>query len=166
MRINEISTVGYSLWPVLPNELSGSSAHQSLTVRYNSTSRIAYFYRLSTIDSMHPFAIRFLSIGHSFVLLPRCGVFDTGYLRFFDSWILGNKFQKYPPLVEATKYMYDTRRLSEFSPFVEIVRRRIREMKTRIYIFFIDYYSPIYLFSSSKFDSEEFVINDGAKTLE
>lgn len=37
--------------------------YQSLTVRYNSTSRIAYFYRLSTIDSMPllPFVPRYRS---------------------------------------------------------------------------------------------------------
>lgn len=87
---------------------------------------------------------------HSFVLLPRCGVFDTtGYLRFFDSWILGNKFrqfQKYPPLVETIKYICDTRRLSECSPFVEIIRRRVREMKTRD-IFFSSIIIPRFISS-------------------
>lgn len=139
----------------MPNELSGSSAHQSLTVRYNSTSSIAYFYRLSTIDSLcHLFPIYRPLV----CSLPRCGVFDTGYLRFFDSPILGNKFHHESRLKnilpswhdKICSWRYTFCRLSECSLFVEVAKR---ENKRKRVIF-----SSIYLFSSSKF-----VINDAAK---
>lgn len=93
--------------------------------------------RISVIYNWFHAPCHSFSIYRSFVCsLPRCGVFDTSYLRFFDSSILGNKFHHKSPLKIFSWHNKicicgDTRRLSECSPFAEVARKKIRETKTR-----------------------------------